>query len=428
MASRQELARNNVRAGIFVTVALLLAFGVIAVLSDSGQYFRPWARYGVRFSVSSGVTGLSKGSEVQVGGLRRGWVRDVEPAFTDGNLTGIVATIELDPSITLYTNAVAVRVGSLLGNIASINFPSVGDPQGGKPLARGDIIDAVDAQGLLATLLGPKNANRASNIVENVDGIVSSVRKDYDEYLRPTFADARETVADARDIARQFREATPEWTAKVTAVLEKANQLGDTLLEAAGEAKVVVSDVHAMLDDNRPKVDEIVENVRVASDDIRAITDRARTQLMDQVETLLARGRSGLDSFSSAMKRLDEILVTSGPRIESTLADAQLTAQQLKLTSMEVRRSPWKLLYRPSDRELDHELLYDAARSFALAASELQISSTTFEQILDSQDPAIRNDPALAERLRQVLTNALTRYEQAQDALFSVLLNDPAGP
>ncbi|MCA9285899.1 MAG: hypothetical protein KDA22_11820 [Phycisphaerales bacterium] len=433
MASQEERSRNNVRAGVFVTLTILLGFSVVVTLGNGSRWLRPWSEYRVRFSVKSGVSGLSKGSEVRVGGLPRGRVTSVEPEIVDGEVTGLMAAFEIDPDIAIYSNATAVRIGSLLGNAAWINFPDVGSAKGGRRLAEGEVIDAVEAEGMLATLMGTDNADRASNIVKNVDEVVAAARSDYDEYFRPIMSDARDTVAEAKKLAGRIQSDYDGWGAKITSFLDKANAIGDTVLEASGNARTLVDEARTMLSENRPSIDEIVENVRGASGDVKVVTERIRNEFADKVDALLDRGRTGIDAFTAAAEsfrevgdRANEVLATSAPQIDEMLADARLTAQQLKLTSMEVRRSPWKLLYQPSERELEHELLYDAARSFALAAGELKISSESFERLLNDHSDAIRADPQLAERMRTMLEQSLQQYEQAQTALFSVLLQSPA--
>ena len=70
MASPNERARNNVRAGIFVSASILLALFVIVLLTDAVDKFtRPTAQYTVIFDVHHGVKNLKEGGKVRVGGV-----------------------------------------------------------------------------------------------------------------------------------------------------------------------------------------------------------------------------------------------------------------------------------------------------------------------------------------------------------------------
>ncbi len=65
------------------------------------------------------------------------------------------------------------------------------------------------------------------------------------------------------------------------------------------------------------------------------------------------------------------------------VANLQITAGQLKLAAVEIRRSPWRLLHRPDDQEYETDNLYDAARSFALAAGALEASAASLQSVLE---------------------------------------------
>jgi hypothetical protein len=110
--------------------------------------------------------------------------------------------------------------------------------------------------------------------------------------------------------------------------------------------------------------------------------------------------------------------------IGEALARFNLTSQQLKLASIEMRRSPWKLLYRPSADELEHELLYDAARAFAVAAADLRASSESVNRILTNHGDRVTENQELYRRLESKLLNSMANYEKAQQDILDVLAND----
>src|SRR5688572_9034819 len=79
MPSMSERQRNNVKAGVFVTIALLLGILVVMVLTDALERLRRQTRdYTVVYNVDSGVPNIKRGSEVRVGGLRMGRVDTVQ--------------------------------------------------------------------------------------------------------------------------------------------------------------------------------------------------------------------------------------------------------------------------------------------------------------------------------------------------------------
>ncbi|MCA9295392.1 MAG: hypothetical protein KC983_02725 [Phycisphaerales bacterium] len=83
MGSPRERQRNNVRAGLFVTITLLIAMGIVFALTDIKDVFLTSRHaYRVTYTVESGVKSLSPGSQVRIGGLPVGRVKDV--ALTGG--------------------------------------------------------------------------------------------------------------------------------------------------------------------------------------------------------------------------------------------------------------------------------------------------------------------------------------------------------
>ena len=77
MAVRQ-VSKNNVVAGAFLVVSLILAIATSAWISDAQERLIPTHEYVVRFSLADGAAGLKPGSKVNLGGLTVGRVSDMD--------------------------------------------------------------------------------------------------------------------------------------------------------------------------------------------------------------------------------------------------------------------------------------------------------------------------------------------------------------
>jgi len=428
MASRSERVRNNVKAGVLVTIAITLAFLVVVVLEDLTTAFKPKAEYVVRFPVSTGVGGLAIGSEVKVGGLRRGAVTDIKLIDMNGPVTHIDVGIQIEREIIFYPNAVAVLEVPLLGSGGWINFESVGDPTAGPVLAEGERLDSSAGAGMLARLIAPAQLAMVDEILMNLEAILAAFRSDYAAHLSPSAVHLEQALGDAAQLVAAVRYDYGAWRGQIgsalTSVDGAAKKLDLSLDEARAlleEARDGVRAVRATVDDNRPAIDAIVANVEHATEELRAVAEHVNAELVGRVEALLTSGEEGLAQFVALGERLNAEVAIAGPRLQSALADAQLMAQQLRLASIEIRRSPWRLLYRPTTQELEHELLYEAARSFALAAGDLRGTAESLDRVLERHADRIDADPQLAARLRTMLEQSLRRYERAQEVLFSIL-------
>lgn len=340
MPSPHERSRNNVRAGIFVTVTLVLAVAVVIVLSDAWQTFlKRTNQYMVTFDVASGVKNLKKGAEVRVGGVDMGEVTDVRPQIKDHVFQEVIEIdFTLDRSVELYSNATVLITSPLIGADAWIDIIGLGgpvdeqvvEPEAAMPtpapklLADGGVLEGTPTVGMLGTLLGP---------------------------------------------------------------------------------------------DNQAKTDQIL-------DDLKAITARVNEQTIGKVEELLDTGTQAMQEALAVIENIGLDFDRWAPDVREALADARLAAQSLKFAGIELRRSPWKILYQPRKSELEHELLYEAARSFAMAASDLKTASESVQRVMDRHADRLNEDPQIVGRLNAFLLDYLDGYEKAQQRLIDVLLTD----
>ena len=263
------------------------------------------------------------------------------------------------------------------------------------------MLQGYSGPGIMSALLGAKNAEKANEIVEN---------------LRVTTGSIRQVTT------RINQDDWPRWSDRIDDVMTWATAATDKIDAVLDEGQALLTDTRAVVTVNRPKIDTTMDNVVVASDNIAGITDRMRSETVDKINALLDKGQEGVDSAANVLERLDNDYTFWRSDIREALAGARQTAQQLKLTSIEVRRSPWKLLYRPKQTELEHELLYEAARSFALAVSDLKAAAASTERLVENHADEIGVDPEVQDRIREFLEGSINRYEDAQQRLIDVLL------
>lgn len=438
MSSAGERQRNNIRAGIFVTIAGALTIGILLALSDLASMFEPTSTYRVSFPVSSGVGDLTNGSSVRLGGLKIGRVNDVALRTSDGamHVDRIEVEFEVDEALELYDNAVLMIGQPLLGAEAWVSIASVGDPTaGGTRLATGSLIYGASAPGMLTDLLGPENASRADEIVADLkafSSFLASVDGEYDQRIRPMLEDAGLTVDELRALVARVRgEDWPRWASAVDRVFTDVSSITDNMNGAVEDGRALIANfdgtatrANEFIDANRPEVDAFIRRLNETGVDLQAIVKRIDAETIDRVHAFLDQGQQGLESFTRVGDRLNQELNVIGPDLEAAMANARLASEQLKLTTVEVRRSPWKLLYQPTKGEFEHELLYEAARSFAVAASDLRAASEAVDRVMTNHGERLAIDPQTASQLREHLQSSFERYRAAQQRLMDVLVLD----
>jgi ABC-type transporter Mla subunit MlaD len=432
--SNSEKIRNDFKAGIFIFVTLGLAIAVLIILSGWDPFVSQ-TPYKARFSVDAGINGLAAGSNVKVGGLNRGTVTGVMPQFTTdekGNeeLKSIIVTFEIDSAIELYENAVVARYLPLLGGMAWLNFTSVGGPTpsapNAKPLTPNAIVEARTAGGMLATLLGPANAERTTGVIKNVNEFsefLTQIPQEWDQDIKPMLVNANTMVAELRTDYEGWAKRITIALARVDDASEKLDQAMDQVSPILTTAQTELNHVGDILDENSPKIASTMQNLVAMTDDGREVMNEVRVKTMTQIDELMQKGLSGLKTMDDALTRIDDELILRMPDISMMLSNLRQATSQLKLTALEIRRSPWKILYTPSTEVLTHENLYESARSYVMATNELEAAAQSFRSVFEMNPEALKQRPELQQEVEKYVMDALDRYKKAQERLFSEIVD-----
>jgi len=442
MPSIQERHRNNVRAGIFVTIGITLALAVIAVLQDVwSTWLEPRHAYAVTFDVADGVEMLSAGSPVRIGGLEMGVVTDVR-LLEQSNFRKILVIFELDNDVPLFSNAVAFVKGTLLGSsawIEIVNIGSAADLDGDSLLDTRIIppdstsnpdewLEGAGGATMLATMLGPESAADAAALIKNVSDLSGNVKRDYDEQIGPMLASSNRAAADFQALVTRMQSDWPHWAMIVERALLSALSASEKMEQAMDEGRLLISTFQGgvermsdLVERNSPGVDSFVANLELASADVRDVAGRIADTTVDKVEALLDRGQDGVDAFARTMRAIEVEFDMLAPALQDAAANIQIGSTQLKLAVSELRASPWRLLYRPGREELEYENLYFAANKFALAVADLKLASESVERAIADHREYLRERPQELEQMQETLAESLSRYQEAQEQLLSIL-------
>ncbi|MBX3359175.1 MAG: hypothetical protein KF745_12200 [Phycisphaeraceae bacterium] len=370
MATRSS--KNNILAGVFVLTSILLAVATAVALSDISAWFQASTKYQVRFPLEVGAGGLQAGSQVRVGGQQVGtvlaWAFDRKSPKDDP--TGVLVTIEMRSDIKPRTEAMAFLVLPLLGSGAAINFESLGT---GEPVPPNGMIKGMMAPPafLAQAGYGPEQASQVQDIIARVQRITVSVEENWDPKISGVLDDVRTVTADVR-------ERWPEWRGKIDTAFDAAGKFGPIV----DDVKVAVADAKAMIEDNRPRVDDAVKNVQ-------ELAQKFNTKGWEDLQAILEKGRKGLDDFADIAEKAAVFVRQELPELRTVVANARLASDQLKLTTAEVRAAPWKLLAPVTGRkDLENEALFESARAYAVAVSNLRAASEALQSTTAGGDVA----------------------------------------
>lgn len=418
--------RNNLLAGAFVLASIVVGVLIIVLIGGSLEAFGK-ATYIIRFPVETGVGGLTTGSQVTVGGLQVGAVKSVRHIIEGGSLQSIEVRAAVSKNIPLRQGAIASLELPLLGGGGTINFTQLGD---GAPLSQRDIIPGrLAPPGFLASAgFGDEQRAQVRTLLEAASSGA--------EKFNDTMTTARDTWRTSiTRIINDTEQRYPAWldrfdaaTRHIEATTARGVELSASFEERLNEFAGLVAETRSMIDENRPDVRAAVTNARdatsnitAASKEVQAFVDRLNNELTEKAVALLDEAQRAVESAGSVLARADETLVEQRPNIRRAMANARLASDQLRDLAAEVRRSPWRLVYRPNDRELDNELLYDSARLFASAVGDLHSTSEALQTVLDASPDAAPAQQVAS--LVEALDAAFARYREAEQALLDQLID-----
>jgi len=415
-------ARNNTLAGVFVIASTVLALIVVILLG--GALERLGTRnYSVRFDLVEGVMGIVPGAKVSVGGRDAGTVKGLRFEPNDEDPTSIVVTVSVNRHLVLREGAVAQLNAPLLGGTGSINFPFLGT---GRELTPDDLIEGNPAPPsfLASAGYGPEQAQQLKNVFKRADEFSAKLDSVADE-IQTVVADAKAVMADARERSPAWFDRVDSITKNADETVAKAPKIADDLQARLDELKTMFASAQGLIDENRPDFRATVENARSISEKGDEFMDRLNGELVDRAKGLLEDGQTTLRRAREAIDRVDGVIAENSPSIRRSAANLRLASDQLSATLSEVRRSPWRLLYRPDKRELEFELLYDSAALYAGAVSDLRGAAETVETLNAAQALGAA-DPTMVREAIENMNAAFERYQAVEKAFLDQITKHAA--
>ena len=445
---------NNMKAGVFVTLALIVGLVVIFMLGDLWtKVFGPsLVSYRTTFSVVDGIGYLQPGSEVRVGGIKVGQVDGVSFEVTSDKPVELIdVKFSIPADMALYSNAVATIKNGLISADSGISISSVGFDLSSQPsdsngtpgvrLKAGDSFGGTGSSGMLGSLLGPQSSDHVASALVNIDEITDKLNSQggmFEAMLGvQADADLDQTLANLSDISTKLKtdgyilqwvlgapssEEVRQALANIDVMIADAEQRwssswSNEISSTLSNLDSTMDRVNRIVSDNEAKLNAIVSDV----------ADFARTaneEWSPQLTAILDSGRSALDHFDVVIAEVQNQSPLMLQNLGQTLANLNVGSQQLNRAIGEVSASPWRLLYRPTDKEYSNELLYEAARNFSFGAADLRSATGSLQRLLEARGDEVGGEDEDLMLIRDNLIESFRRYERAQQQLMDILRGD----
>lgn len=460
--------RNKVQAGVFVLFGIVLAIVVIVLLSNITNFLQPMQTISVRYVLADGVAGLKPGATVSIGGVESGQVTDIRDVFDPdqpGRLIAKDVVLEIPAHYQVFDNARIELIVPPIGTGTSVNLAGFGYDAGSETGYVGDswtyetdevLPGRVGVNPLVSNLtekvgIGDQQRQEIQEIIASVRNISVSLdakQAELDEIiaranafmgkvdtrgekilidLDAVMTEAKALVADARSGVNEAKAGIEQTRVIVSDAQKKWTDLWSPRFDTiTGNVDTASGELKEALAESRPVIKRTVDQAEAAMNDVKAVAARFRETTLPDIEKSVRTARESIDDIRETTNQLKTSVITQRPILERTLANARITSDQLKLASIEIRRSPWRLLYTPDKEEIATDNLYDAARNFSEAATTLESSSDSLRALLDRYGETIDPNDAELKRLMTHLQDTFDKFGTAEKKFWDALDEQPS--
>lgn len=414
-----KVSKNNVLAGLFVVAAMILAVAMSVVVSGAQKRLAATKSYIIRFSLADGASGIKIDSPVTLGGQEVGRVTGIHfEKGAEGAISAVDVKIAVRSELVLHEDAWAFLEKPLLGSMSSINFSRLGD-QGPALTADAMLMGVVAPPGFLTQAgYGPDQIRQVKLIISDASEAVSKINRIADRLEKevdPNLKSVRQAIDDLTAITSEWRTKSPQWTQRVDSVLAKADEASDQFKPIARQADAVVTDAGVAIRDFRTMLEENRAALSRAVNNAEEGMAHFKTETLGYMDDTFKTSKQAAENVKDSTERFQAMVKEEVPNIQRMLANFRLASDQIKLVGIEVRRNPWRLLYTPKTKELDSELFYDAARTYAEAVSDLRSASEALQAISAGPNPAGHET---IDHVKTRLEEAFKKYQVAEKDLL----------
>lgn len=405
--------RNELKAGLFIVISFVLAIAIFFSITGSSWFVGQTKTYAVVFDLVEDIGGLKPGSGVRIGGLNVGKVTQVEIVQSESE-TRTRALFTLPVEYQLKDGAQIALQSGLIGTQVNLNITSLGT---GSPLKENDVVNGSPSPLALAIRGLGQASDEIVPMVRDIRHVTVPKVNTAIDNASTAFVTANETAARFKITADQATELVNHVRSKIDPAFARYDLMADNAAGAAANFRDIFGDSKKDFRETMANVNAITTNMK---DKLPGIADKVSATLdsfkstLDNTGTLLVKVQRIADNAESATAALRSILVGNRTRIDDIIKSVAITSTNLENASAEIRRSPWRLLYKPKPNEVANQNLYDTARQFADGSRKLQDAAATLHDTLN--DPSA--PPEQIQNLIDELDASFADYKQVEEKLW----------
>ena len=442
---------SELTAGIFVLVGLAAIMAVVLWLGLADVFRATRRQAWFYVDEATGATGLTEKSDVFVGSTWAGRIAELRFDPNTGRTIYVVDIRRDDVQIRADANA-SYAAGLLGGSILIVT----GRGSGQQPPADRDHpvrITQGGPFGIMAGLAGKLghelDAKKPRTLLAKIHGIADDLKKvsaRIEQQMDPNQAtallakihaildDLNGAAKDARKFAaRVSAEADDGQTESLLARIRRSlGHINDVTTSMRNEVDPnqrgsLLAKVHKTLDDVnemtaklKPRLKRTMENVELTSAKLREYVEFDVAAIMIDLRQTSTKILKLSRDFASLSGEAKEIVVLNRDNIDEMIDNMTAVSADLKAAGKDIRRNPWRLLYKPKKDEIHSMNIFAAARDFSNGAEQLDQALAKLKAI----DPKAVH-PDQIKKIREHLKNTFEKFAKAEEALWKELNSSP---
>jgi hypothetical protein len=403
---------NEVAVGITTLVVLALTVYIVVTLADWSSWFVRHQEISVRLPYQTGLKGLAEGSPIILGGTKIGqitrtWIGAPEKDAQGREIIYIYFTMKIPSQYTLRQDCLLSPYSNMLGGQATLVIKDVGSK--GEVIANGQTVDVRMESGISDAIESLKNELNTTN----PDSLLYQIKYEFnrqnpDSILAKLITTMNNLVQISEKINLQVTDDPAKHTlvAKFNQILDQIQSITDQLnSQLARTDGTAMAKIHKSLDTLSSSLTQVDDLLKTNQQPITDAIAKANEAIGD-----IRTAAANLKSFTGDAR---EMLVANRDTIDGMIRNLSEVSVNLKMASREVRQAPWKLLYKPTKSEMQFQGVVDAADSFAAGAERLDNATTRLKSLMQQSESRA---PIDRERINNILADLETSFEQFHKA------------
>lgn len=370
---------SELKAGLFVLFSVAILVGLVIWMGNYVPLIGADGKHAWFYSdVKNGPVGLIENSDVKFGDLHVGRIEGVVPDYKNGRVYFKVR-FKTD-GFTLHDDGGAEVISGMLGNSALV-IKNLGGSEEAVPASDMKNAIAIEPGGMQAAL-------------NNMRTISEELRRELDASDQLSLiARVKATIARLEGTAKNIEKISNGLIPELD-----FNKKGTTA---------------AM-------IKQTLKNLSSTTSTIDTYTHKDLSVILATLRKVSTSVLETANNLNVTSKEAKELLVENSGSLDRMIDDMAMLAADLKATGKEVRRNPWMLLYQPDDGETKEAELFQSARAFENAATELRIVTARLEALKKLSPGDDKTDEKIRE-VRAYMLRLFDEFRKVEDVFWKRL-------